>query len=86
MLTVKTNFSQEQVDELEKLFQFETYSDRVPEIKETLHDLSLVYIRSELIEGQSQEARDEYAFHFYLINSILNDILKIESLAPKTEG
>ena len=49
-----------------------------PKIKETLLDLALYYMRSELIELDSIEARSEVAWHIELLNNILDDLKECE--------
>lgn len=49
--------------------------DQALEIKRTLFQLSLLYIRSERIEGDSQETRDNLAFHLSQLNDLVDDII-----------
>jgi len=49
-----------------------------PGIKNTLIELLLTYIRNENIDGESQEKRDEVAFHIYMINTLINDLMDFE--------
>jgi hypothetical protein len=61
----------------EKLLFFENFtkgcSEHAENIKETLNALSLVYIRSEQIEGSNQVLRNEIADHFYILDCLIAD-------------
>lgn len=72
----------------EKLLHFkdriDTGTEYASEIKETLNSLSLVYIRSELIEAP-KKVRDIIAYHFYLLNCLIDDLIEYSQAVPLAE-
>ena len=74
------------IDLVNRLIINNDWSDHVPEIKNTLQELLLAYIRGEQIGGDSIEAREKVAFHMYTLNYVLDTLLEFEKNNLKTEA
>jgi hypothetical protein len=52
-------------------------AETIYDVKNTLSDLTLEYIRSEEGAGESQEDRDSFSFHLHLLNSLVSVIYEM---------
>jgi hypothetical protein len=71
---------------IDKLIGHNDWAENVPEIKNTLQELLLAYIRGELIEGDSIEKRQDIAFHMTQVNYVLDTLLEFEKNSAKPEA
>jgi hypothetical protein len=71
---------------IDKLIGFNDWTENVPGIKNTLQELLLIYLKSEEIDGTSESARADIAFHLTQVNFVLDTLLEFEKNNHKNKA
>lgn len=68
---------------IDKVVGLNDWPELGPQIKETLMDLLLTYIKSERVEGDNPDTRNTIAYHMWIVNNLISDLIEFEKSNPK---
>jgi len=80
----EVNLNAKQLDIFQKIISF-NWAGIAVDIKKTLNLMALTYIRSERIEGESEETRADIAYYLWMLQNLIDDLRDCELNWPNID-